>query len=301
MQHKIVILAALVSCVSACDSMDEEVLENDYVVESILVAGEPLPPIRLSRFTGVEGAYDFSDLAVVGADVRLDLRDESGLVTTSHAYQDMIDSAGVYVAADSTALAMPLGAYDLRIQVPGSGDVITATTVVPDTFRIVNASLTSAVYQGDEQLVLHITRSRSPGRSQSYYLFVTESLNPSIEQATPLAAFFLEDDDDEEILSELRVSGSPIVNESNYDLNADGTLTIRYPWIAVNFFGPNRLTTSAIDDNLYDFVRSQRVQQGGSTFGPGEIPNPIEHIQGGHGLFASCARVYFMLDVLRPL
>ncbi|MCH8961449.1 MAG: hypothetical protein IH820_09040 [Bacteroidetes bacterium] len=51
--------------------------------------------------------------------------------------------------------------------------------------------------------------------------------------------------------------------------NPDGTLTIRYPWLAVIFYGPNRIFANAIDDNLitgafgprYDAVfRRQRAR-----------------------------------------
>ena len=48
---------------------------------------------------------------------------------------------------------------------------------------------------------------------------------------------------------------------------------------------------SAVDDNLFDFIRSQSVQQGGSTLAPGEIPNVLDHIEGGTGIFGSLARV----------
>ena len=42
--------------------------------------------------------------------------------------------------------------------------------------------------------------------------------------------------------------------------------------VAIIFYGPNRIFANALDDNLYDYIRSQSIQQGGSTFSPGEIP-----------------------------
>ena len=101
-------------------------------------------------------------------------------------------------------------------------------------------------------------------------------------------------------LEDLRVGGSPILNEENYDVNPDGTLTIKYPWLAITFYGPNRIFANALDDNLYDYIRSQSIQQGGSTFSPGEIPNPLENVEGAHGVFGSYARISFDLFVLRP-
>ena len=297
----ILTLLLAATLLAACDSTGPGEFETDYVVEGYLVAGEPFEPIRLSRTTGSTQQYDFTALAISDAAVRLDLLGDDGAVEASYAFREAPDSLGVYFPDDSAALAEPLGTYRLEIVVPSTNDVITATTVVSDTFRLVNATLDEAVYQSDEQLELTVTRSRSPGRDQNFYIFVTEAFDVREEQLTPLAeAFYDEGENDDVTLEDLRVGGSPILNEDNYDINADGTLTIRYPWLAITFFGPNRLTANALDDNLYDFIRSQSVQQGGSTFAPGEIPNPLERIDGAHGVFGSYARVSFDLFVKRP-
>ena len=182
---------------------------------------------------------------------------------------------------------------------PTTGQEITATTTVPDTFSVVSASARSVVYQGSEQLALTLTRSRYPGRAQSFYLFSTESLDPREENLTPLIREFVSDDEDFQP-GELRITSSPVLNEESYDINADGTLTIRLPWLAIAFFGPNRTTTNAIDDNLYDFVRTQGAQQGGSGFTPGTIPNVIEHVDGGTGVFGSLARQSYEVIIARP-
>jgi hypothetical protein len=42
---------------------------------------------------------------------------------------------------------------------------------------------------------------------------------------------------------------------------------------------------------MYDFIRSQTAQQGGGGFTPGSIPNVIETVEGGGGLFGSMASV----------
>lgn len=295
-----ILLATALLGLAACDSTDPGEFETNYVVEGYLVAGEPFQPIRLSRTTGVTQQYDFTALAIRNAAVRLDLLGDDGGVEASYRFTEATDSLGVYFPDDPAALARPLGTYRLEVVVPSTNDLISATTVVPDTFSLVDATLTEAVYQGDEQLELTVTRSRSPGRDQNYYIFVTEAFDVREENLTPLAAAFFENEEDDITLDDLRVGGSPILNEDNYDINADGTLTIRYPWLAITFYGPNRLTANAVDDNLYDFIRSQSVQQGGSTFAPGEIPNPLERVNGAHGVFGSYARVSFDLFVIRP-
>ena len=288
---------------AACDSADPGDFEEEYVVESYLIAGEPLPSVHLSRTSRVNQTYDFTALAIREAPMRLELLADDGSVEASYSYREDPDSLGVYFPEDLNAVAEPLRTYRIDITVPGANDRITATTVVPDTFRLVDATLSEVVYQSSEQLELTVTRSRSPGRDQNYYIFVTESLDPREEQLTPFAKAFFEQEDDEfndERLEDLRVGGSPILNEENYDVNPDGTLTIKYPWLAVTFYGPNRIFANALDDNLYDYIRSQSIQQGGSTFSPGEIPNPLENVVGAHGVFGSYARIALDLFVLRP-
>lgn len=288
LQSSILLVLFAVLIFSACDTGDPGMFEEEIVVEGYLVAGEPFEPIRLSRTLPVNQTYDFTAQAVQNAEVTVDLLDASGAVETSYAFRSSPDEPGVYRAVDEQALAEPLRTYRLEATVSGS-DRIRAETVVPDTFRVVQASADSLVYQSTQQLELRVTRSRVPGRDQSYIIFVTEALDAREEQLTPFAKAIFDNQEGDITIDELRVSGSPILNEANYDINTDGTLTIRVPWLAIVFYGPNRLTANALDDNLYDFIRSQSVQQGGSTFAPGEIPNVLERVNGARGIFGSYA------------
>ena len=281
---------------AACDSGDPGTYEEEVVVEGYLEAGAPFEPIRLSRTLPLNRESTFR--VVQDAEVRVDLLDESGMVEASYPFRMATDEPGVYRAVDEAARVEPLRTYRLEASVPGS-DRIIATTVVPDTFSVVGASADSLVYQSTDQFELRVTRSRVPGRDQTYFIFVTEALDAREEQLTPFAKALFEDQDGEITIEELRINGAPILNEGNYDANADGTLTIKVPWLAIIFYGPNRLIANAIDDNLYDFIRSQSVQQGGSTFAPGEIPNVLERIEGARGVFGSYARIQQELFVRR--
>lgn len=295
------VIVPLVLCglvFAACDGAGGSAFEPEFVVEAFVIAGEPLQPVRLSRTAPLSEPYDFTALAVRDAEVALELLDEAGGVAERFAYAEDPARPGVYVPT-APRPALPLRRYRLDVLPPGGGR-ISATTLVPDTFRVVGANTREAVYQSTAQLEITLTRSLYPGRDQAYFVFSTEALDPVEEQLTPLAASILDFQEDELTLEDLRVGASPIFNEANYDLNADGTLTIRYPWLAIAFFGPNRLTAHVLGDNLYDYIRSQSVQQGGSTFSPGEIPNPIEHLDGARGVFGSYARQTFELFVKRP-
>lgn len=94
----------------------------------------------------------------------------------------------------------------------------------------------------------------------------------------------------------VNLTPTPLLNEGNYVQNPDGTLTIDLPWIGFAFYGPNRVAVNVVDTNYYDFLRTQRAQQGRR---PGEIPNVRDHVDGGTGLFASLARVESDVNVLR--
>lgn len=278
-------LGACTLLLVSCDSVDPGDFEPEYLVESYQVALEPIKPVRLSRTAGVNETYDFAALAVSGADMSILLLDAEGGVEEAYALRESRVEKGVYEAT-SSALVLPTRTYRLEISFPDNSDQVTAMTTVPDTFQVVQMSADTVVYQGPDQLELKLTRSTYPGR-QTVFIFTTEALEPSSGNLTPFARRLY--DDGEVGIEDLRKSTAPPLNEGNYDVNPDGTLSIWMPWLMVSFYGRQLTTANAIDDNLYDFTRSWQVQQGGSTLAPGEIPNIIDHVEGGTGLFASYA------------
>ena len=287
--------ALLMALATGCDSVSYDALESDVVVEMVLIADEPMPPLRLSRTVSLEQTIDFEAQSIGNADVMVSLR---GSARAPVRLTERSGKRGIYYPAADEHIVEPGGVYDLNVQIPGEADAVTSSTTVPGRFELLSASLDSAIYQQDEQLLLTITPSTHPNRELNYFIFVTEALDVREEQLVPLAADILDADDDA-TLQDFRFNGSPLVSSGNFDVHSDGTITIQYPWIGIIFYGPNRLSLNAVDDNLYDLIRSQSVQQGGSTFGPGEIPNPIENLGGAHGIFGSMARVMFDFVVLR--
>lgn len=281
---------------AACDLVEDTPFQEEVVVESYQVAGQPLQVVRLSRSAGIDESYDTSELAIRDAAVQVHLLAEDGRIEQTYAYQHQ--ARGEYVPADVSPVGLlpivqPLRRYRLEAEVPGFGTVA-STTVVPDTFRIVSVNGTRIAYQSPEQFEARITRSQYPGR-QNVFIFVTDARNPVVDQLTP---FWREVFDEEEnTIDEFRRTRSPIINEANYDVNADGTIVVRLPWIAVRFYGPTVTAINAIDDNLYDFIRTLDVQQGGSTLGPGEIPSVLDRVENGTGIFGSYATVTAQLEI----
>lgn len=278
------IAAALTVSVSGCDPYSQDDYEQKYVVQAYLVANEPLPQVRLSTTSPIDATYRFEDVAVSGASVEIWLLDEQGGREETYVYD--MTAPGVYSPRASAVDVKPLRTYELHAQV-GSDPEITAKTLVPDQFDVLGTSEPSVKYQGSEQFQVDITRSNYPGR-QNIYVFSITTLDPENAELTPFYADLFDDEEDRE---ELYVNQSGIVFEGNYDIDpVRNSLQIKLPWIALAFYGPNRITANVIDDALYDFLRTRDVQLGGSTLSPGEINNVLSNVNNGIGIFGSFAR-----------
>ncbi len=296
MKHSPLFVALFLALgLAACDSVDPSTFEEQYIVEAYLIANEPLQQVRLSTTAALDANYDFNAFSVRNAQVQVQLLTEAGQVETAYDFAEVDTLPGVYVPLQEP-LVQPLRRYRLQITT-ATGGAISGDTFVPGAFEILNDPAASLVYQGSAQLEFIVTRSSFPGRDQAYFTVVTEALDPQVDQLVPFASA-LYDDGEGEDLDSFIITGSPPFNEANFDLNPDNTLTIRYPWLGISFYGPNRIRLNAIDDNLYDFLRSVSIQQGGSTFSPGEIPDIINRLDGAIGVFGSYARVVYDLNVV---
>lgn len=290
--HRTAYCALFAALLVGCDSVDGVLNENvKYVVESYQEVGESIGQVRLSRTGEVNELYSPPDLAVEGATVRIELLSESGEVEQTFSMLPSPTEAGVY-GSSSNHRILPLRTYRLEVDLPDGAGMLSTETLTPGDFEIVRDGLKEVTYQRNPQFELGVTRSNYPTR-QTVFVFSVEGLNAHIATLTPFYNDIIEPDNDgdEDELDDYRIVQSPPVNEENYDVESDGTLTLSLPWLAVAFYGPNRVSVSAIDDNLYDFLRSYGIQQGGSTLSPGEIPNAIDHVDGGIGVFGSFARV----------
>ncbi len=286
------VLVFVMALLAGCDGLGSSPDAPVTVVEAYLIAGTPLGEIRLSETASVNTVYDVTDLAISDAQVRVERLASDGSVAESYPYAWRA-TRGAYSMLAAPTVA---GGVTYRLVAElSNGETVTAETTVPGEFEIRNTTNTVVQYQSPDQFEVEVTRS-DVGDRQAYFVFSVASLAPNRDNLTPLYAEFLDDDDD---LSEVAVTESPPINELNYELTEAGTLSIKLPWLAVAFYGENAVIANSIDDNLYDFVRSQQVQQGGSTFSPGEIPNIIDHISGGTGVFGSLSRVSTTIEVLR--
>ncbi|MAO66198.1 MAG: hypothetical protein CL666_14480 [Balneola sp.] len=278
----------LSSLLVSCELYPQDDYEEYYVVESYMMANNPLPNVRLSTTAPANELYEFEEFAVNNANVEVRLLETgaNSSVVEQFTYSNL--APGIYWA-DQNHRIKPTRTYQLHISFDDSDQVITAHTTIPDTFRIMPGTPETVTYQSEEQLELTLTKSFYPGR-QNIYVFNVITQEPSAESLTPLYAdLFSDSEQPEEDLILLSNNSSGIINEANFQDNQDGTITLSYPWIGIAFYGVNNIVANAIDDNVYDFVRSQQVQLGGSTLSPGEIQNVIYHVEGGLGVFGSLA------------
>jgi hypothetical protein len=296
---------AIAVLAAGCDTSGSSVFEEQVVVESYQTAGTPLAPVRLTRSAAVGTAFAYDSLAVRGAEVVVERLAPDGSIVASYRYVEDPDSAGVYRAPVPPSGVMPrvapLATYRLDVRLPEAvgGGRLRASTVVPDTFRVVSASRRSAVYREGPPFALRVSESRYPTRDQAYYILAVEARDVREGNLTPLAAeVFAQASEDELTLDDLRIVSTPAINAAGYTTNPDGTLTLSVPWAQVIFYGRNTVQVSALDDNLYDFVRSLNAQQNGID--PGTIPNVIETVDGGIGVFGSLAVQRVDLLVERP-
>ncbi len=294
-----IVVVAAVSLLFGCDTTSPTDFESEIVIEAYLEAGKLLPEIRVSRTIPLDAAYDAEAAGVSDAHVTLRLLDASGRVEESYAYRASGISPGVYLPViDGLVIhgVRPLRSYELHVEAPGVQGLISSRTLVPDTFSVRNHAADSIVYQASEPYTFRVSPTTYPGR-QSVFLFTTVARDAEESTLTPFAAGLIRSSELE--IEDLRERASPTLNEENFERLEDGDLLIRFPWLAVYFYGRNDVSVSALDDNLFDFIRSQSVQQGGSTLPPGEIPNVLEHVDGARGIFGSYARATTSVYVLR--
>lgn len=291
MLNRITLLALLV-IIGSCDLIKQDEYREYVVVESYMVSDRQLPPVFISRTVPATAEYQFENAALNTAMVQIHLLNTTGEFRES-SFDYSVGDPGVYNTSVNH-LVIPGRSYEIEITFPDRSEVLYARTRIPERFTVVNLSADSLVYQSENQLEITLSNSNTTSQ-QSVFVFNTLAQDVRYENLTPFYKGFV--DDEFITLEQAANSPSGLLNEANFQTNNDGSITIRYPWIGVAFFGPNLLVANSLDRNLNDLIRSQEVQLGGSTLPPGEIPNAIYNIEGGIGVFGSISSdtvsVYF--------
>jgi hypothetical protein len=274
---------------ASCELYEQDTYVEQVVVESYQIALKPMSDVILTRTSPIFEEYNKEARSINDASVLI--REVSPSGQTSQVIAFIRTGQGIYSPAEPEIIVKPKYKYELEAVIPSMDVRISTFTVVPDTFSIKGINATALVYQGPEQFELTLTPSYFPGR-QSYYIFTNETLDPENAEFTRFYA-----DADGDRADFYRVS-SGIINQTSTSQNGE-FVELTFPWIGVAFYGPNRLRASAIDDNMYDYIRSLQIQGGGSTLSPGEIENIISNVRGGIGVFGSYSEVSIEIEVLK--
>lgn len=281
---KLFLFISFLLIIAACEQYDQDSYKEYVVVETYAVANDSLPDVFV-RITGrTDQEYNASELVIDNADVQVVLLDESGSdeEVFGYIYNDISEK---YIPQNTEHRMLPTRSYRLDVSFDDRSEVIQATTTIPDDFEVINELPVSIFYQAEDQLELILSPTEKT-QPQNVFVFTAIALHPRLDNLTPFYLATLNDDDEAE-LSDFEINSSGLINEESFEKNPDGTITLKYPWLGVAFYGETRIITHSVDKNLIDLVRSQQVQLGGSTLSPGEIPNLIYNVDDGIGVFGS--------------
>jgi hypothetical protein len=267
--------------ITGCDlyKYEQDDYHDLYVVEAYLIAGRALPFIRLSTTSPINKVYKLREQYIKDARVEVRLLNADSSVAQRYFYR----GNGTYHPVNTTARVQEGRLYQLYITLE-NGDIIEAKTQVPGDFKTLNKVDGDYVYQGKQQVKVTMTPSFYPGR-QSFYIFSVNAVEPDSANLTPFYKQLIMERGD--LAKSYYINSSGIVNEKSLIQNDDKSLTLPIPWLSVAFYGKNKIIINTIDDNIYDFLRSQNMQTGGLQLIPGEIHNVNYNINGGIGIFGS--------------
>lgn len=287
--------------IAGCDTLSPEPFVPVPVVSGVLVAGEPLTRIRflVSKPIDQSGGESPTEEPTIrlNGEVEVRLLAQDGTVESVYAYEQRAN--GYYAPVeDAPPLVIGGRTYELKANFEGF-EALRATTTVPTAFEVVSPPADTIRYQLDPQPSVDVTPSVSPGR-QSVYIFTVTALELDPESLTPFARALYDNGDGDIDLEDLASGNSPLLNAENYESNPDGSITIRIPWLAVNFYGPHIFEATALDEAIVDLLESQAIQFNPTTLSPGEIPSVISNVENGEGVFGSTAGVRVEAFIARP-
>jgi len=260
------------------------------VVDALLLVGQPLPPIFLRRTLAPDQVYTSQRAGVRNAAITLIQADQS------FSYSAAPDSAGHYLPPLDPPLVQPQTEY--RLEINAEGTLLKARTITPPRLAI-----NRAVLLNEETLeVVRQLKTFNEAGEASYTAqenrithlegLVELWLEPIAPVAYQLALINIETD------SEFLIDADFLEEEDINDFERQGSsppLDIldgraRLPWFAVAFAGRHVFKVFALEQNWFDYVRSNPD----NTFFAGGLAGdnferPIFNIEGGIGLFGAAS------------
>lgn len=272
---------------SSCKVTTEDNYKMQYVVESYLAGDEAFSEVYVTKTLPLFDEFTLDKAGVNSALVTIFELNDSQNRIDSITFSKDVYTPGLYVPNDTTLRVKPETMYELVVYITEDNNhKLTGTTLVPGAFSSASANADTVMYQSGEQFEVTYTSSFYPNR-QSYYI-LTVFAQDTTRDLTPFYAEISKDGEPTRTDHQRHVSN--ILTEANFVTDAQGNVTISLPWFVIAFYGPHNIIAHTIDNNVYDFNRTQETQFGGATVSPGEIYDVIDHIEGGTGIFGSFYR-----------
>jgi hypothetical protein len=291
-----VLMFSIIIIFSGCEIYEQDEYRELIQMEAYLIANRPLPVIRVTRTLPIDREYNFQDAAISSAIISVSLLDDNGDPETAYPYSAGA-AAGIYIPAGDEHSVLPGRTYRVDVEFTDRDNILSAETTVPDQISVINEIRESVVYQSDEQLEIVLAPTVQTG-SQNVFVFDALAQDPSAENLTPFYLAAVNDGNTE--IEDLLSNSSGLINEGNFDMMPDGSISLLFPWIGAAFYGETIVVTNSVDRNVAELIRSQEVQLGGSTLSPGEIPNLRYNVEGGIGIFGSISSDSVATIFLRP-
>lgn len=273
-----------------CNLNDEEQFEEEYAVESYLIADENLPRVMVTKTLPIGEKFNKNRIAIPSATVEISLLKADGSIDEKYAF--FHTESGQYLP-ETHVLVKPKRWYQLTVTLT-NGSRVEAKTFVPDTFKIVNEIEDTYVYQGNSKISVSATPSSYYNRS-SYYMFTAVAGKTFEKNLTPYYKDLVRDKGS--WINSYYINSSEITNENTYKSDSNGNLFMEIPWSLFAFYGPNDISINAIDDNIYDYMRSSDGITDGTTLGSTGVQNVRYNVTGGIGIFGSLARATKRVEI----
>jgi hypothetical protein len=240
---------------------------NQLVVSAFLIAEQPIDSVFVTRTENLLEYYSLPNCAITNAVVKITLVDTvNSAANVTYTLSHDNNHPGRYY---SSSVVLPLRTYLLSVDAPGY-PLITGKTTVPDTFSIVNRSDFPDTVTYDPVMPSY-TLNWTSSRNYSDYVASVASIDPL---ATDIPSDFRNADDPKPNKTAIFYFNSPNIN------------SVSIIWLAVNYYGRNRVTIDAVDYNYYNFLR-QIIVSGGT-----ELRQIRYNIVGGLGVFGASARAH---------
>lgn len=255
----------LISCEESLSPFD---YERQVVVTALLEAGRSIDSIKIMYTGEVDRFYTPTDYAIPNAQVRvigMDVSFDDTLV-----YDPTVP--GRYYSKYPFKIIVPTKTYRLEVRLT-DGKFISASTTVPDTFRMTYATIThNSILKYSTAMPVNFF-VWSPSRFQGTYLPTITSLDSGAARIT------------KSFMRDTVNMPPPDKIAFRVGLPKDQNYT-ELPWVFLNYYGKTRFDIFAIDENYNKFLNQFVTTQGSELK---EIRYPL---QGGIGFFGSRTRAF---------